>query len=185
MSKQLTFVLGGARSGKSGYAERLAAESGEPVLFVATAQAGDEEMARRIARHQTERPEDWTTLEKQSEVGVAIEDIGGQGVVLIDCLTLLVSNVMLNHTQDDIPQEVAEDAVLQETEQLLESYRKGERSWIIISNEVGMGVVPPYPLGRAYRDTLGRANQMLAAEAAEVVLMVAGLGWVLKDGASS
>jgi adenosylcobinamide kinase/adenosylcobinamide-phosphate guanylyltransferase len=178
--KSLTFVLGGARSGKSSYAERLASESGQPVLFVATAQAGDEEMAERIARHQADRPETWMTLETPLNVGAAIKQAAPSGVVLLDCLTLLATNVMMQHQQDDIPTSQAEPAVLVETSSLLEAYREGAASWIVISNEVGLGLVPPYPLSRVYRDALGRANQMVAEEADKVILMVAGLPWSLK-----
>ena len=178
--KRLTFVLGGARSGKSSYAERLAMETGEAVLFVATAQPGDEEMAARIARHRVERPQTWTTLEAPTHVGEAIERAGPEGVVLLDCLTLLTSNVLLQHTRDDIPDAEGEAAIQAEIERLLAAYHKGAASWIVISNEVGLGLVPPYPLGRVYRDALGRANQMVAGEADEVVLLVAGLPWSLK-----
>lgn len=180
MAKSLTFVLGGARGGKSRYAEQLALASGKSVLFVATAEAGDAEMAQRIARHQAERPATWHTLEAPMNVGAAIRAANPAGVVVIDCLTLLASNVLLAHSADDEPGPEAEQAILDETTALLAAYQAGEAAWIVISNEVGMGLVPPYPLGRAYRDALGRANQMVAEAADKVVLLVAGLPWTLK-----
>lgn len=178
--KTLTLVLGGARSGKSAYAEQLALDAGVPVLFVATAQPGDAEMAERIARHRAGRPDSWATLEAPLDVGQAIQRAGPEGVVLLDCLTLLASNAILQHTQDDVPLPEAEAALMDEVERLLAAYRAGAASWIVISNEVGLGLVPPYPLGRVYRDALGRANQRVAAEAGAVILMVAGLPWSLK-----
>jgi adenosylcobinamide kinase/adenosylcobinamide-phosphate guanylyltransferase len=177
--KRLTLVLGGARSGKSTYAEQLAMEAGGAVLFVGTAEAGDEEMAARIARHRVERPQTWTTLEATANAGPAIQQAEPSGVVLLDCLTVLVANVLLQHSEDDEPAPEAEEAILAETETLLAAYRAGDAAWIIVSNEVGLGLVPPYPLGRVYRDALGRANQMIAAEADDVILLVAGLPWRL------
>ncbi|MBF8284067.1 MAG: cobP [Anaerolineales bacterium] len=172
MGKRLTLILGGARSGKSAYAQRLAAERGNDVLYVATAEAGDDEMAARIAAHRAERPAHWRTLEAPRQVGSAIRVVAGDaGVVLIDCLTLLASNVIV-----PLPEPVAaEAALIAEVDGLLAAYAASQAQWIVISNEVGLGLVPPFPLGRAYRDALGRANQRLAAAADEVVFMVAGL----------
>ena len=172
MGKRLTLILGGARSGKSAYAQHLAAERGNDVLYVATAEAGDDEMAARIAAHRAERPAHWRTLEAPRQVGSAIRVVAGDaGVVLIDCLTLLASNVIV-----PLPEPVAaEAALIAEVDGLLAAYAARQAQWIVISNEVGLGLVPPFPLGRAYRDALGRANQRLAAAADEVVFMVAGL----------
>ncbi|MFN8444703.1 MAG: bifunctional adenosylcobinamide kinase/adenosylcobinamide-phosphate guanylyltransferase [Caldilineaceae bacterium] len=181
MSHTLTLILGGARSGKSSYAEKLAGEQGANVLYVATAQAWDEEMAERIARHKADRPDHWQTLEAQQEVGHAIQEtlISSFDVVLIDCLTLLATNVIL-----PIPEPISDGdataAVMHEVDRLLEAYQQSNCHWLIVSNEVGLGVVPPYPLGRVYRDALGRANQRLAAAADRVLFMVAGLPMVVK-----
>lgn len=181
MNRSLTLILGGARSGKSSYAEKLAAQNGSNVLYVATAQAWDEEMEVRIARHRAERPDHWHTLEAQTNVGTAIQSALTAGIdtVLIDCLTLLATNVIL-----PIPEPISDDAataaVLGEVDGLLAAYQQSNCNWLIVSNEVGMGVVPPYPLGRVYRDALGRANQRLAAAADRVLFMVAGLPMVVK-----
>ena len=176
MAKELVFVLGGARSGKSTYAQKLAFEhGGADVLYVATAQAWDDEMRLRIAAHQAERPVDWRTLEAPREAGRnASAVLDDARVVLVDCLTLLVSNAVIAAADEpDIP--TAEKAALAEADGLLEAVRASRALWIIVSNEVGLGIVPANPLGRAYRDALGRANQRIAAEADHVLFMVAGL----------
>jgi adenosylcobinamide kinase/adenosylcobinamide-phosphate guanylyltransferase len=178
---ELTLILGGARSGKSTYAERLAAETGDEVLFVATAQALDDEMRERITAHRAARPLTWRTLEAPQGVAQAIRTAEPAPTILLDCITLLVSNTVLAFGEEP-PNEQAEQAVMHEIGGLLDVWREVGGRWIVISNEVGMGVVPPYKLGRVYRDVLGRANQTLAREASRVVLMVAGLPWELKGG---
>jgi adenosylcobinamide kinase/adenosylcobinamide-phosphate guanylyltransferase len=180
--KRLIFVLGGARGGKSAFAESLAANLSDDVLFVATAQPGDAEMHQRIARHRARRPKAWRTLEAPLDVGAAIRGAEAGNVVLLDCLTVLVANVLMEHQVDDMPTDEAEAAVMAEVEGLLGAYRAGRATWIAVSNEVGMGLVPAYPLGRAYRDLLGQANQRVAEAADEVILMMAGLAWRLKPG---
>lgn len=180
MGRQLIFLLGGARSGKSTYAENWAKTHGGRVLFVATGQAQDEEMAQRIARHRAERPAEWTTLEAPFHAARQIADYeAGHDVILLDCLTLLAANVLLG-LPEDCTQETADEALLSEINALIEIYAASKAVWLVISNEVGMGVVPPTRLGRFYRDMLGRANQRMAAAADEVLLLVAGLPWRLK-----
>jgi adenosylcobinamide kinase/adenosylcobinamide-phosphate guanylyltransferase len=180
MGKRLIFVLGGARSGKSTYAEAWAREHGGRVLLVATAQALDDEMRERIAHHRAARPDHWSTLEAPLNVGAAIRDFsGGYDTVVLDCLTLLASNALLQ-LPDGCTQAQADSAVLREVDDLLGTYAHSTAVWLVISNEVGMGIVPPYRLGRLYRDALGRANQRIAAHASEVLLLVAGLPWHLK-----
>ena len=172
MAKKCILLLGGARSGKSHYAQQLAMEIGDKVLFVATGEALDEEMQARIAEHKKDRPRSWRTLELASGIGKGIEKrIGDAGVVLIDCLTLLISNLL--HDEPDYP--VAEKRVLSETNQLISAMDRLDASFVIVSNEVGMGLVPDTKLGRIYRDLLGKANQLLASHATEVYLMVACL----------
>jgi adenosylcobinamide kinase/adenosylcobinamide-phosphate guanylyltransferase len=175
MTRHLTLILGGARSGKSTQAEKLAREHQTPVLYVATAQAGDEEMAARIAQHRAQRPARWITLEAPRAIGTAIRSSGvSASVVLIDCLTLLANNIIAP-LPEPIEYEEAEKLLNAEIDDLLAAYATGDAVWIIVSNEVGLGLVPPYPLGRIYRDVLGKANQRLAAVADEVLFMVAGL----------
>ena len=180
MGRQMTLILGGARSGKSTYAENLAKSLSEKVLYVATAIAFDDEMTARIRKHQSERPAGWQTLESPTKVGEAISACPETyDVVLIDCLTLLANNVILT-LPDPENAEVAQTALDAEVEGLIAAYSKSSAEWIIVSNEVGLGLVPPYPLGRVYRDVLGRANQRLAQAATRVLFMVAGLPMTVK-----
>lgn len=180
MTKRLLLVLGGARSGKTTLAEELATRLGGPVLYVATAEARDAEMASRIAHHQSRRPEGWRTLEAPRDVGRALAAGAAEAnVVLLDCLTLLLSNLMLD-LGDDPDEEAASARLDSEIDLLLAAYERGRWSLIIVSNEVGWGLVPPYPLGRVYRDVLGRAHQRLAARADHVYLVIAGIPLDLK-----
>jgi len=182
---KLTLILGGARSGKSSYAERLALQHGGQVLFVATAQPLDGEMAERIANHQNNRPANWQTLEIASAVGALLKSRTQSGtlqagVILVDCLTLLVSNLLLavsSGVGEDLTVDEEAATALVETEitRLLEAVQTIPAEWIIVSNEVGLGLVPPYPLGRVYRDLLGRANQRVASRADQVIFMIAGI----------
>lgn len=176
---KLILLLGGARSGKSTLAERMAVELGGDVLYVATAQAFDDEMRERIATHQQARPHGWQTLEAPIRVGEQLRERALPPVILIDCITLLATNALLA-LPEDCTQLDANQAILAEIERLLAVQQSGDSTWIVVSNEVGMGVVPPYRLGRLYRDALGAANQRLAKAADEVYLLVAGLSWRLK-----
>lgn len=181
----LTLILGGARSGKSTYAEALAPKLGRHILYVATAEALDDEMRARVAAHQSHRPPDWSTLEAPLHVGEALcsnPDASDADVILLDCLTLLVSNTILAGGAD-APEPDVEAAwvmVEAEIEALLVAHLQLGAHLIIVSNEVGLGVVPPYSLGRTYRDCLGRANQSLAHLADHAILLVAGLPVDLK-----
>jgi adenosylcobinamide kinase/adenosylcobinamide-phosphate guanylyltransferase len=177
----LILLLGGARSGKSTTALRMAAErGGNSVLFVATATASDDEMAARIAQHRAERPAAWQTLEAPRQIGAALAQIAPlPSVIVVDCITLLAANALLA-LPEDCTQAQANDSVLAEIDSLLAVQRACAATWIVVSNEVGMGIVPPYRLGRLYRDALGSANQRLAAAADEVHLLIAGLTWRLK-----
>ena len=179
MSKRCILITGGARSGKSHYAHELAMQSGEPVLFVATAFAGDEEMKRRIEEHKRSRPATWTTLEVTTCVGSHIEQkIGGARLVIIDCITLLVNNIFnqYSHQADDqLDASSVEKEIIAEIDKLVESIKRTDASFIIVTNEIGLGLVPANKMSRLYRDLLGMANQTLAACADEVYLMVAGL----------
>jgi adenosylcobinamide kinase/adenosylcobinamide-phosphate guanylyltransferase len=165
-----TLVTGGARGGKSGYAERLAASYGQPVLFVATAEAKDDDMRQRIERHRATRPDSWRTLEEPLSVAVRLRAQYSGQVVLLDCVTLLVSNLML-----------ANRPVQPEIDGLVSWRQQVGATLIAVTNEVGLGVVPENELARRYRDALGLANQALAAAASTVILMVAGLPLAIKQ----
>lgn len=177
MTPKLTFLLGGARSGKSSLAVRWARQRARQVAFIATARPTDEEMARRIARHRAQRPAHWQTLELPQGVGAALLRNPPQAeVCLLDCLTLLVSNVLLAVTGPDAPDFArAHEAVAAEIAQLLSAVETSACDWIVISNETGAGLVPPFPLGRLFRDVLGWANQQMAARADEVYYLIAGI----------
>ncbi len=167
----IIFVTGGARSGKSTFALNLARDTLEPVTFIATAQAFDAEMTERIEKHQLERPQAWTTIEAPTDVQTALENTKTR-VVILDCLSLLVSNLMLEHC--------TEPEILNRIETMLETANARDLKLIVVSNEVGSGIVPEYPLGRLFRDVLGRANQTVAAASSEAYLLVAGLSLRLK-----
>jgi adenosyl cobinamide kinase/adenosyl cobinamide phosphate guanylyltransferase len=170
---RFVFLVGGARSGKSDLAVELAAASGAPVTFVATATASDDDLVDRIRRHREERPAGWATVEAPLEVGAAVSSVADDATVVIDCLTLWLSNAMAAGRQE--PAIVAEAAEL--ARQL--AARSG---WsIVVSNEVGLGVHPPTELGRRYRDALGRVNRQVAAMAGRSLLLVAGRGLELRD----
>ncbi len=168
MSKVVLF-LGGAGSGKSRRAEQYAALEGRPVVYVATAEAGDDEMCERITRHQAQRPSQWRTIEAPRAVGAALRQLEPGGVILLDCLSLLASNVLFVHGTDP------EATLKAEIDDLLVVVAENDHTLIVVTNEVGMALVPEYPLGRRYRDLLGRANQQIAAVAAETYLVVAGI----------
>ncbi len=158
----------------------LAGAMGGDVLFVATAAATDDEMRRRIARHRAERPGHWRTIEATRNPAAAVElELGGD-VVLLDCVTLLISNILLDLGDFDDPTAV-ESEMDREVDAVIEAARNCERPWIVVSNEVGGGIVPQNPLARLFRDLQGRANQQLAAAAGKVVLMVAGIAVEVKS----
>ncbi len=182
MSGRCILVLGGARSGKSSFAEQLALAHGGPVLYVATAEPGDEEMRRRIEEHRRARPARWRSLEAPRSLGQALsQEVKGAQVVIVDCLTLWVSNLMAGLEEPSAKDVIRVEKELEdEVGALLRAMESLDVLFVIVSNEVGMGLVPPYPMGRAYRDLLGRANQLLAQRADAVYLMVAGIAVDIK-----
>ena len=176
----VTMILGGARSGKSSRALRLAEETGKSVTFLATAQALDEEMSTRIQKHRLERPAHWETLEIPFDIASCVRRIQSE-VVILDCITLLVTNLMMQFVKEEL---VSEEpfllAVQKEINELAATLHVQNRDWLIVSNEVGLGLVPPYQMGRVYRDALGWANQQLVRIAGKVIFMVSGIPMSVK-----
>ena len=203
MARKFILILGGARSGKSSFAQSMATKLGEKVLFVGTGQPLDEEMASRIEEHKRIRPKNWRTLEIDVKVGQRLKErIEDADVVLLDCLTLLVSNILTkageesschcepfvschsegekrpkNLAWDRLGEAIseAEKQVMAEVKGLIECINKHKGTFIVVSNEVGLGLVPENKLGRVYRDLLGKANQLLAQHADEVYFMASGI----------
>lgn len=167
---RLTFVTGGARSGKSRYAETLIESQPSPWGYIATAQAFDAEMTERIAHHRARRDTRWRTVEAPLELGDAIGHVAPGVPVLVDCLTLWLSNVM-----------IAELDVAAETVRLLTALKTARGPLVVVSNEVGLGIVPDNALARRFRDEQGRLNMAVAAAADRAVLMASGLPLVLKE----
>jgi adenosylcobinamide kinase / adenosylcobinamide-phosphate guanylyltransferase len=165
---RITLIIGGSRSGKSAHALKLASERvGARRAFIATAEVSDEEMASRIARHRAERPADFTTVEEPIKLANAIASLQGRAdVAVIDSLTLWVSNLMQTHQ--------SEEAFAKESDALAHALKQADLESIVVTDEVGGGIVPANAIARAYRDLLGLTNQRIARAADEVLLMVAG-----------
>jgi adenosylcobinamide kinase / adenosylcobinamide-phosphate guanylyltransferase len=169
---RVTLLLGGARSGKSRYAQRLGERAGK-VVFVATARAEDEEMRRKIELHRDSRPEHWQTVEESLALAQTVVDRGSEcDLMIIDCLTFFAANLL----------EAGSDGQ-KEVDALCASLASAQCSVVLVSNEVGSGVVPEYSSGRRFRDLLGEMNQRVAQVASNVLLLVAGLPLVLKGQA--
>jgi adenosylcobinamide kinase/adenosylcobinamide-phosphate guanylyltransferase len=162
-------IIGGARSGKSAFAERLVVESGRPRRYIATAEAWDDEMRDRIAQHQRDRAGDWITVEAPLDLPAALAAATATEVVLIDCATLWLTNHLL-----------ADHDLSAETERLVTALASCPAPVLVVSNETGWGIVPDNALARRFRDAQGRLNQRLAAEAGLVATVIAGLPLVLK-----
>jgi adenosylcobinamide kinase/adenosylcobinamide-phosphate guanylyltransferase len=170
---RVTLVLGGVRSGKSRFALEIAS-CAQSVTFIATARSSDEEMRRKIERHQSERPSHWRTREEPLHLAEAItSEQDASETTIVDCLTLFVANLMEAYGEDRVAIDAAMDA-------FCSALRKTDRRIVLVSNEVGSGIVPAYPAGRQFRDLLGEMNQRVAAVADNVVLMVAGLPLPIK-----
>jgi len=179
-----TLIIGGARSGKSNFAQELAMKMPQPVLFVATAEAGDEEMRQRIETHKKARPDTWRTLEATTLVGKRIcQEIGALPTVIVDCITLLVSNILNKHLDTDgelAEPRLIEEEVMAEIGLLVDCISRVNAGFIVVTNEVGQGLVPTSSMGRLYRDLLGKANQILVQNADDIYLMIAGLPLKIK-----
>src|SRR5690242_3033809 len=168
-AERLTLVLGGARSGKSRYAESLIASMPAPWIYVATAEALDDEMAQRIAAHRADRGGGWQTIESPRDLAGALASVPAGAAVLVDCLTLWLSNLLMSDA-----------AIETEVDRLEDALARLQANAVLVANEVGFGIVPDNALARRFRDLQGRLNQRLAARADRVVLMVAGLPLVVK-----
>jgi adenosylcobinamide kinase / adenosylcobinamide-phosphate guanylyltransferase len=162
----LTLLVGGVRSGKSALAVELARRSGLAVLFIATAEARDAEMTARIARHREDRPREWQTVEEPVGLGAVLGGLPAETCAVVDCLTLWTANLL---ERGFGPEEISAEAAAAAR---IAAARAGPT--IVVSNEVGLGVVPPTPLGRAYRDVLGTVNRVVGDAADRVLLVLAG-----------
>ena len=170
---KIIFILGGARSGKSTYALELAKKDKKKVAFIATCQARDKEMSERIRLHKKLRPESWQTFEEPYKVSNLLGKSGAKfQVVLIDCLTLLVSNLMLKGMKEKV--------IINEVSNILAALKKINGKAIIVSNEVGLGIVPNTKLGRNFRDVAGKINQLVAGKSDEVFFMISGIPGKIK-----
>ncbi len=170
---KITFILGGARSGKSAYALKIAKNMGASVAFIATGEPLDREMKERIALHKDKRPKDWKTFEEPLEPVSVLKKVGAKfDVVIIDCLTLLIANLMQKGLK--------EAAIETKINELLSVLKKIQTQAIIVSNEVGLGIVPVNKLTRDFRDIAGRINQLVAEKADRVFFLVSGLPWRIK-----
>ncbi|MBI5875907.1 MAG: bifunctional adenosylcobinamide kinase/adenosylcobinamide-phosphate guanylyltransferase [Deltaproteobacteria bacterium] len=171
MNTKLIFILGGARSGKSAYALKLAESITGKRLYLATAEALDKEMAERIKKHKKERGNNWTTIEEPINVADVIQGNKKYDVILLDCLTLWISNLMHNCAIRNPQSAISK---------LVSACKKTKANIIVVSNEVGLGIVPDNPLAREFRDIAGIANQKIAAAADEVYFVAAGIGMRIK-----
>ena len=177
MAAQLCLVLGGVRSGKSAFAESKVALLGGPTLYVATGLAIDDEMQERIRRHQASRPPEWSTLEEPLELadklGPVLSGPESPNAVIIDSIDVWVANFLIEH--HDEPKLRIEETVVAQTDKLLDLVVGSPQGFVMVSSEVGLGLVSPEPLGRIFQDILGTVNQQIAAAATDVFLVVAGL----------
>ena len=190
MKGRIHLVLGGARSGKSTYAEQMAMALSNDVLYIATAVITDDDMADRIERHKASRPSNWHTLEQYStfENLVSLEAFSDSEVVLLDCLTVMMTNLMFASDidfEDTTPSAIGdvEASIKREIDELIKAIRLVDKHLVIVSNEVGLGIVPAYKLGSYFRDISGRMNQYVAKLADDVTFIASGLPLVLKKGA--
>lgn len=170
---RITLILGGARSGKSAFALKLAKKY-RKVAFIATGQGKDREMQERIKRHKESRPKNWVTFEEPGDLTKLLKVTRGFDCILIDCLTLLVSNFILSGDSGK--------QIFHKIEEMLEVLNKKKARSILVSNEVGLGLVPANKLGRSFRDIAGKANQLAAEKSGEVFFMVSGLPLKVKGG---
>jgi adenosyl cobinamide kinase/adenosyl cobinamide phosphate guanylyltransferase len=169
----LTVMLGGARSGKSELSSKLASATDLPIVMVVTAEARDEEMTERIRRHRASRPAAWTTVEAPIELARAVGELAPKAFVVLDCLSLWVSNA--------IEAELSDEQIVDEAREIAAALTKREAPAVVVTNEVGLGIVPVNALARRYRDTLGRVNATFVGKAERAYFVVAGKALALED----
>lgn len=169
---KIILILGGARSGKSDFANKLAAGISSRVVYIATAQALDAEMHKRISIHKDKRRKNWRTIEESLNPASVIQRLPKARVILLDCLTLLICNLLLAHKNHQ--------NIYKQIRNLIKAARLKKHTLIVVSNEVGMGIVSDNALSREFRDAAGKANQLIAKAADETYLMVAGIGMRIK-----
>lgn len=177
MSIKLIFILGGARSGKSAYALKLAEAMASKKLYLATAQALDKEMAEKIKKHKKQRGNNWTTIEEPIKLADVIRGDKKHDVILLDCLTLWVSNLM---SKESGVRSQKSEVIYKNINQLISTCKKSKANIVVVSNEVGLGIVPDNPLARKFRDIAGIANQKMAEAADEVYFVAAGMPMRMK-----
>lgn len=171
---RMIFVTGGTRSGKSAFAEEVTAALGSKVTYIATARAGDGEMAERIALHRRRRPDNWQTVEEPEQLKASVEYWGERSdVIMIDCLTLYLSNLLLADETDNFIGQAAEEVAA--------AAKAVKANVVVVSNETGLSLVPPNKLGRRFQEIVGRANQVFAQAADEAYLVVAGMPLEIKE----
>lgn len=183
---RLILVTGGARSGKSAFAEAKAKECGQNVLYVATSKPIDDEMKQRIAKHRAQRPSEWETLEEYKNLDTAMSNIlQGKDAVLLDCITIMITNLMLdesydwdNLTRNNV--EEIENSIQHQIERLISFTKMSKLTFIIVTNEIGLGIVPASALSRDFRDIAGRMNQLIARAADEVYFCISGIPMRIK-----
>lgn len=171
--RDLLLLLGGARAGKTAEAVRRAVDRGGDVVLIATSDPQDDDAVNRVRHHRAGRPQQWTVVERHENPAPILAGYASTPTIVLDCVTLWVANLLLARERESIEQVEAE--IDRQIDALLDVCAAAIGELIVVSNEVGLGVVPAYPLGRSYRDLLGRANRRLAAEANEVLVMIAGI----------
>ncbi|RKD22498.1 adenosylcobinamide kinase /adenosylcobinamide-phosphate guanylyltransferase [Caminicella sporogenes DSM 14501] len=181
-NKKIILITGGARSGKSSFAEKYVSEIGKKIAYIATAIPFDDGMKNRIKRHRESRPSEWTTFEMYRDIYKHIQKIAKKhDTVLLDCMTIMITNLMFDNSNidwdkvdweevDDIENDIKEQIVL-----LIDEVKKAEINMVIVTNELGMGIVPESRLSRIFRDIAGRMNQLIAGKADEVYFIVSGI----------
>lgn len=184
MAKKLVFILGGARSGKSSFASEIAKSFGDSVTYIATGNSSDPEMRRRIEQHKQLRPKEWKTIEAGKEVITALREADNRGgLIVFDCLTLFISHLLEGEKfSEEIFEAQLEVELMKKISELVEMLRNLKSQVIVVSNEVGLGIVPSFPAGRLFRDIVGKANQKIVEAADEVYFMAAGIPLKIKGG---